>query len=79
MLVNKEANYHVKREKGAVMYPVKAAPVPTMMLHNKDSKEEIAKKNLSTMMSTDLDNILEINQHFPPPNKIVDTNKLKSK
>ena len=78
MLVNKEANYHVKREKGAVMYPVKAAPVPIIMQH-RDSKEEIAKKNLSTMMSTDLDNILEINQHFPPPNKIVDTNKLKSK
>ena len=73
MLVNKEANYHVKREKGGVTFPVKA-PMPIMMLL-RDSKE-IKEKNLSTMMSSDLDNILEINQHFPKPKQqIVDTNK----
>ena len=66
MLVNKEANYHVKREKGGLLYPVKShgnAPVPTMMVHS--NSKEIKEKNLSTMMSSDLDNILEINQHFP--------------
>ena len=59
MLVNREANYHVKREKGGVMFPVKAPIVPVMMLH-RDSKET-EKKNLTTMMSSDLDNILEVN------------------
>ena len=62
MLVNKQANYHVKREKGGVTFPVKT-PMPIVMIL-KDSKE-IKEKNLSTMMSSDLDNILEINQHFP--------------
>ena len=44
------------------MYPMKShgnVPVPIMMVHS--NSKEIKEKNLSTMMSSDLDNILEIN------------------
>ena len=54
------------------MYQVKA-PVPNL-LSPRDSKE-IKEKNLSNMMSSDLDNILEAHQHFPRPKQTVDTNK----
>ena len=78
MLVNKEANYHVKREKGGVIFPVKAPPPIVMPTASyRDSKETKEKNQLSTMMSSDLENIMVLD--FPQAKQMLDPKKLQTK